>query len=170
MPSLVELVPYDTNWLKDFSAAEAWLRTTLDKCVLAVDHIGSTAVPGLAAKPMLDIDVTLSGLADIPDASANLIKAGFEPRGNRYDDNVWAFLLKRPAPQIRVYLCPPSNQTHEQRILFRNHLRQHDDVAAAYLALKNQLAAQFPYDGDRYTSGKSAFISEIVRAAQREAR
>jgi GrpB-like predicted nucleotidyltransferase (UPF0157 family) len=119
---------------------------------------------------MLDIDVNLSGLADIPDASANLIKAGFEPRGNRYDDNVWAFLLKHPAPQIRVYLCPPSNQTHEQRMLFRNHLRQHDDVAAAYLALKNQLAAQFPYDGDRYTSGKSAFISEIVRAAQREAR
>ncbi|MFC0807314.1 GrpB family protein [Ensifer sp. P24N7] len=95
MPSLVELVPYDTNWLKDFSAAEALLRTTLRKCVLAVDHIGSTAVPGLAAKPMLDIDVTLSGLADIPDASANLIKAGFEPRGNRYDVNVCAFLLKR---------------------------------------------------------------------------
>lgn len=60
--------------MNDFSAAEALLRTTLGKCVLAVDHIGSAAVPGLAAKPMLDIDVTLSGLDDVPEASANLIR------------------------------------------------------------------------------------------------
>jgi len=57
---------------------------------VSVDHIGSTAVPGLDAKPIIDIDITLSSLDDVPDASAELIKLGFEPRGNRYDDDVWA--------------------------------------------------------------------------------
>jgi GrpB-like predicted nucleotidyltransferase (UPF0157 family) len=168
VPTLVEIVPYDPKWTTAFSTAEALLRNLLGGCVLAVEHIGSTAVPGLAAKPILDVDVIVSGLQDIPDASAVLIGAGFEPRGNRYDDDVWAFLMKRPSPQIRVYLCPPSNQTHERRMLFRNYLREHDDAALAYSTLKRRLAEQFPYDGDRYTSEKSAFISEIVCAAQKD--
>lgn len=168
MPTLVEIVPYDPKWTDDFSSAEALLRNVLGVCVVAVEHIGSTAVPGLPAKPILDVDVIVPSLRDIPDASAALIDAGFESRGNRYEDDVWAFLLKCPSPQIRVYLCPPSNLTHDRRVLFRNFLRQHNDAALAYSALKHRLAEQFPYDGDRYTSEKSAFISEIVSAAQKD--
>jgi GrpB-like predicted nucleotidyltransferase (UPF0157 family) len=167
MPTPVELVPYDAKWMNDFLEAEGLLRAALGKCVVAIDHIGSTAVPGLAAKPVLDIDITLSSLDDVPSASADLIEIGFEPRGNRYDDDMWAFLLKRPAPQIRVYLCSPLNTTHQRRMLFRNYLRQHGEAATAYATLKRRLAEQFPYDGDRYTSEKSAFISEIVSRAQR---
>jgi GrpB-like predicted nucleotidyltransferase (UPF0157 family) len=166
MPTLVEIVPYDPRWQNDFSAADVLLRKVLGGCVVAVEHIGSTAVPGLAAKPILDVDVIVSGLRDIPEASAALIGAGFQARGNRYDDDVWAFLLKSPSPQIRVYLCPPSNRTHERRMLFRDYLRQHGDTALEYSALKRRLADQFPHDGDRYTSEKSAFISEVVYAAQ----
>ncbi|MDR6667932.1 GrpB family protein [Rhizobium sp. 1399] len=162
MPTLVELSAFDPNWTNDFSAAEVLLRATLGKYVVSVDHIGSTAVPGLAAKPIIDIDITLSSLDDVPDASAELVKRGFESRGNRYDDDVWAFLWKRRIPQLRVYLCPPSNRTHERRMLFRDYLRQHEEVATEYAVLKRRLADQFPYDGDRYTSEKSAFISEIV--------
>lgn len=168
MPTLVEILPYEPKWSDDFLVTEALLREVLGGCVGAVEHIGSTAVPGLAAKPIIDVDVVVSGIGDIPGASAALIDAGFEPRGNRYDDDVWAFLLKRPSPQIRVYLCPPFNQTHERRLLFRDYLRQHDDMALAYSTLKRRLAEQFPYDGDRYTSEKSAFISEIVCAAQND--
>ena len=169
MPTLVEVVPYDPNWTNAFSAAEALLRNALREWVVAVDHIGSTAVPGLPAKPIIDVDVTLAGPDVVSDASAALVKVGFEPRGNRYDDAVWAFLLKRPAPQIRAYLCPPSNKTHERRMLFRNYLRQQEDVASAYAVLKHQLAEQFPYDGDRYTAEKSSFISKVVRMARKDA-
>jgi len=168
MPTLVELSAFDPNWTNDFSVAEVLLRATLGKYVVSVDHIGSTAVQGLAAKPIIDIDITLSSLDDVPDASAELIKLGFEPRGNRYDDDVWAFLWKRRMPQIRVYLCPRSNQTHERRMLFRDYLRQHEEVATEYAVLKLRLADQFPYDGDRYTSEKSAFISDIVGRALKE--
>lgn len=167
MPTLVELSAFDPNWTSDFFAAEVLLRTRLAKYVVSIDHIGSTAVPGLTAKPIIDIDITVSSLDDVPGATLELIKIGFEPRGNRYDDDVWAFLWKRRTPQIRVYLCPPSNRTHERRMLFRDYLRQHDEAAAAYAVLKRRLADQFPYDGDRYTSEKSAFISEIVGRAMK---
>lgn len=165
MPTLIKLSAFDPNWTNDFSAAEVLLRANLAKYVVSIDHIGSTAVSGLAAKPVIDIDMTVSSLVDVLGATAELIKIGFEPRGNRYDDDVWAFLWKRRIPEIRVYLCPPSNRTHKLRMLFRDYLRQHDEAAAAYAVLKRQLADQFPYDGDRYTSEKSAFISEIIRQA-----
>ncbi|TWF58215.1 GrpB family protein [Neorhizobium alkalisoli] len=167
MPTLVEIVPYDPKWVDDFSTAEILLRNILGGYVVAVEHVGSTAVPGLAAKPVLDVDVVLSSLGDIAEASAALIGAGFEARGNRYDDDVWAFLLKCSLPQIRAYLCSPFNRTHERRILFRNYLRQHNDTALKYSNLKRRLADHFPYDGDSYTSEKSAFISEVVYVAQR---
>lgn len=152
-----------------FSAAEAVL-TTLGPVVLAVDHIGSTAIPGMAAKPIIDIDITLSSLADVPKASADLAREGFELRGNRYDDDVWAFILRSSVPQLRVYLCPPANRTHERRLLFRNYLREHDEAAATYSILKSRLADRFPYDGDRYTSEKSQFVREIVTSALEDAR
>ncbi|WP_406872311.1 GrpB family protein [Aminobacter sp. P9b] len=165
MPTLVELVPYDPNWAKHFSDAEAVLRATLGSSVVAIDHVGSTAIPGIPAKPIIDIDVTLSSLSAIPRGSAGLVNAGYEPRGNRYDDEVWAFLLKSSAPQLRVYLCPEGNRTHERRLVFREYLRHHDDAAKEYSFLKRRLAAQFSYDGDRYTSEKSQFVQGIVEIA-----
>ncbi len=165
MPALVEIVPYDPEWPKRFCEAEAALRAMLGAAVVAVDHVGSTAVAGMPAKPLIDIDVTLSGLPAIPPAGARLAEAGYQPRGNRYDDDVWAFLLKGAVPGLRVYLCPPRNRTHMHRLAFRDYLRQHDDAARAYAALKVELAERFPYDGDRYTSEKSAFIAEMVERA-----
>jgi len=164
MPTLVEILPYDPDWPKYFSDAEARLRAVLGASVMALDHIGSTAIPGMSAKPIIDIDVTL-GLSGIPSASTSLVSAGYEPRGNRYDDDVWAFMLKGAAPTLRVYLCPPGNSTHERRLIFRDYLRRHNDVAEMYSVLKKRLAAQFRYDGDRYTSEKSQFVNEIVSRA-----
>lgn len=166
MPTLVELVPYDQEWPHHFSAAAEWLRELLRDKVVAIDHIGSTSIPGMTAKPLIDIDVTLADLDAIPTASALLAVAGFEARGNRYRDDMWAFLLKTGTPALRVYLCPPENETHRKRLLFRNHLRQHADIAAQYAELKKRLAREFPYDGDRYTAEKSEFIREVVERAK----
>lgn len=165
MPTLVELVPYDQEWPRRFDTTAEWLRELLRDKVIAIDHIGSTSIPGMSAKPLIDIDVTLTGLDAVSDAANALASAGFDARGNRYDDDMWAFLLKTSVPALRVYLCPPENETHRQRLLFRNHLRQHADIAAQYAELKNRLAREFPYDGDRYTAEKSEFICEVVEQA-----
>ena len=107
MPTQVQIVAYDANWPRLFKDAEARLRELLGACVLLVDHVGSTAIPQMPAKPTIDIDVTLSSLADVPEASRRLVEAGYEARGNHYNDDVWAFLLKASTPRLRVYLCPP---------------------------------------------------------------
>lgn len=165
MPTPVEIVAYDANWPQLFSDAEARLRKLLGPCVLAVDHVGSTAIPRLSAKPIIDIDVTLSSLSDVPAASRRLVEAGYEPRGNRYNDDMWAFLLRNSTPRHRVYLCPPRNRTHERRLAFRDYLRLHGEAAEAYAVLKAQLAARFPNDGDRYTTEKTDFIQQILARA-----
>lgn len=168
MPTQVEIVAYDPGWPRHFELAEARLRALLGAVVVAVDHIGSTAIPNMSAKPVIDIDVTLTNLADIPEASRRLVEAGFEPRGNRYNDDVWAFLLKGATPALRVYLCPMGNRTHERRLVFRDYLRHHPVAAEAYAVLKRRLAARFAYDGDRYTAEKSGFVLEILEMAQTE--
>ncbi len=165
MPTLVQLVPYDPSWPQQFRAAEERLRGILKDQVLAVDHIGSTAVPGMSAKPLVDIDVTLTDSGAIARAGLALVNAGFEARGNRYDDDMWAFLSTPSSPALRVYLCAPGNQTHRQRLLFRDFLRRHSDTAAEYARLKYRLALEFPYDGDRYTAEKSGFVRRVTEAA-----
>lgn len=170
MPTQVEIVSYDPGWPQLFEEAEARLKELLGASVVAVDHIGSTAIPNMPAKPIIDIDVTLAGLADIPQASRHLVEAGYEERGNRYNDDVWAFLLKGVTPQFRVYLCPPRNRTHERRLAFRDYLHHHLAAAEAYAVLKRQLADRFAHDGDRYTAEKSGFIGEILEKALIEQR
>lgn len=170
MPTQVEIVAYDPGWPRLFEEAEARLRALLGAFVVAVDHIGSTAIPDMSAKPIIDIDVTLASAADIPEASRRLVLVGYEPRGNRYHDDVWAFLLKGSTPQFRVYLCSPQNRTHERRLAFRDYLRHHPADAEAYAILKMQLAARFADDGDRYTAEKSGFIQQVLQMASRPGR
>ena len=134
--------------------------------VVTVDHIGSTSITGMPAKPIIDVDITLHSKSDIFRASAILAEQGYEPRGNRYNDDMWAFLLRAFEPNQRIYLCAADNETHHRRLLFRDYLRHHKDVAKAYALLKEQLASRFPFDGDRYTAEKSSFINEIVERAR----
>lgn len=84
----VELVPYDPAWPEDFERIRDKLERLLTPCVTTIEHIGSTSVPGLAAKPLIDIDIVLRGSADIPLATRILLEQGYEPRGNRHDDEV----------------------------------------------------------------------------------
>ncbi|RDL50134.1 hypothetical protein BLJAPNOD_01251 [Ensifer sp. M14] len=166
MPTPVEVVAYDDAWPQAFAAMSKHLVSLLGLAVIAIDHIGSTAVPGLAAKPVIDIDVTMRGAETIGAGSAALIASGFVSRGNRYDDGVWAF-VRQSSPGQRVYLCPPFSDTHQRRLIFRDHLRQSREMADAYAALKRRLAATFPFDGDSYTAAKTQFINEVVELAKR---
>lgn len=163
MPTLVEIVDYDQCWPAHFEQAARKLGALLGELALSIDHIGSTAVAGLAAKPLIDIDVTMSSPASIGMACEILVSAGYEPRGARHDDGVTAFLL-RGAPGERVYLCPPGSKTHTDRLAFRDRLRRDPSIALAYGLLKKELASLFPLDGDRYTAAKSTFIDGIVQS------
>lgn len=167
MPERVEIVPYDAAWPAHFLEIAAALKTLLGDRVLDIHHIGSTAIPGMAAKALIDIDVMLSTPADVIDACALMEAAGYEPRGNRYDADIFAFMKRTTAPRQRVYLCPEGHDTHHRRIQFRDYLRTHPQAAADYQALKLKLAEDFEYDGDGYTAAKAAFVNDIVARARK---
>ncbi|MBY5623059.1 GrpB family protein [Rhizobium leguminosarum] len=160
----VELVPYDPQWPQVFQRIRGRLLALLPQA-LSIDHIGSTSIPGMITKPLIDIDIVLPGLVHIEDATRVLLADSFEPRGNRYDDEVWAFLSRGSVPAERVYLCPEGNGTHRNRLAFRDYLIAHPQAAADYAALKRRLAAEFRMDGDRYTAHKREFVDAIVARA-----
>jgi GrpB-like predicted nucleotidyltransferase (UPF0157 family) len=161
----VELVPYDPDWPAAFQRIRGKLERLLAPYVVTIEHIGSTSIPGLAAKPLVDIDIILCSSGDIAPATQLLLNQDYEPRGNRYDDDVWAFMLRGGTPPERIYLCPPDNQTHQRRVIFRDHLRSHPGDMAAYAALKQGLAEQYRDDGDRYTAEKRQFVDAIINKA-----
>lgn len=163
--SAIVVVDYDAAWTAAFSSAEQRLAELLGPPVLAISHVGSTAVPGLAAKPKIDIDVVLKNEAAIPASIEVLKEAGYTFRGDKYGDGMWAFTTGRGSQGERVYLCAPGNATHQKRLFFRDHLRNHPEAAAAYGALKRRLAAEAENDWDRYTGGKGPFVAETVRRA-----
>ncbi|MBB4007046.1 GrpB-like predicted nucleotidyltransferase (UPF0157 family)/catechol 2,3-dioxygenase-like lactoylglutathione lyase family enzyme [Rhizobium taibaishanense] len=163
MPTPVLLEGYDTAWPRHFEKAADELCQLLGLPVSAVEHVGSTAVAGLNAKPLIDIDITLPEGVDITGMAALLESAGYTPRGSRHGDGVFAFVM-RGNPGRRVYLCPKGSQTHADRIAFRNALRQNADLSFAYGLLKQELAALYPQDGDRYTQAKGRFIQSVTRA------
>lgn len=160
----VELVAYDPQWPFAFQRISERLLPLLPHAV-SIDHIGSTAIPGMTAKPLIDIDVVLPNLGYIEEATRVLLAKDYEPRGNRYDDDVWAFLSKGSIPAERVYLCPTGNDTHRRRLAFRDYLIAHPKSAADYAELKRRLAAEFRTDGDRYTAEKRDFIEAIIAKA-----
>ncbi|MDM9629623.1 GrpB family protein [Rhizobium sp. S152] len=165
MAERVEIVAYDDTWPDAFRAIVAQLTTLLGNGVVSIDHIGSTSVPGLSAKPMIDIDVTVRDAAAVAQGCAIMTAAGYEPRGNRYDSQVFAFMDRKATPKQRIYLCPEGSDTHRRRILFRDYLRANPDKARAYEAPKRRLAAEFTDDGDAYTAAKAGFVDDVVDLA-----
>jgi GrpB-like predicted nucleotidyltransferase (UPF0157 family) len=164
-PGAIVLRDHDPAWPAAYGEIRRRLERLLDGLVQETCHIGSTSVPGLAAKPKIDVDIVLRSEAVIPEGIERLKAAGYVYHGNRYQDGMWVFTLGRGCYGERLYLCAPGTPTHLRRLLFRDHLRRRPEAAAAYAALKRSLAAEAIDDWDHYTSGKGPFVAGIVRQA-----
>ena len=158
----ITLVPYDPAWPDRFLALRASIESRLGDLVLDIQHIGSTAVPGLAAKPKIDIDVVTTSAAAMEAAVARTRSFYYACHGDRYGNGMWSFTRDHDGYGERLYLCAPGHPVHADRVRFRDHLRAHPDSAAAYGALKRRLAAEAGGDWERYTGGKSGFIAQIL--------
>jgi len=133
-----------------------------------MEHFGSTAIPGLAAKPVIDILVAVRSIAEARErAVVPLTALGYafwadNPKRDRL------FFVKGlpPAPRRthHVHMTEPHGEMW-QRLRFRDHLRAHPEARDAYLALKLDLARRFPEDREAYTEGKQGFVDEIMRQA-----
>lgn len=169
----VAIVAYDSRWPKLFRQEAGHLRACLPpRLVRRIEHFGSTSVPGLAAKPVVDMLVEVSSLR----AARAEIAPILESQGYDYfwrptfGDDVppwYAFFIKRAENGIRTHHIHMVTrrrtfQEHWDRLLFRDYLIAHPQIARDYEQLKNELAAAHPNDRVAYTSGKTAFISRVM--------
>lgn len=172
---MLEIVPYRESWPAEFRQIASRLRTKLGDLALRIDHIGSTAVPGLSAKDVIDIQITVASLDQ--DLIAALSSIGYtQPEGIRRDhrppgatgaDSDWEKLYFNPpsgqrSTHVHVRIAGRPNQRYA--LLFRDYLRAHPAVAAAYAGLKRQLAHLT--DPDLYAEVKDPAVDLIYLAAE----
>jgi GrpB-like predicted nucleotidyltransferase (UPF0157 family) len=168
----IEIVPSDPRWPAAFDAEAARLRAALSPhAEFTIEHIGSTAVQGLDAKPVIDILLIAPDAARWPQLVAPLQALGYllwadNPRRDRL------FLVKGMPPlgngrTHHVHVRMPADAQRE--CLFRDWLRTHADDGVRYAALKHALAAAHAADREAYTEGKTAFIEAILQRAGAEA-
>ncbi|MFT4081090.1 MAG: DUF2332 family protein [Nocardioides sp.] len=161
----IEVVPYSPAWPDQFEQVASSLRAAVREIASAtVEHVGSTAVPGLAAKPVIDIDV-LVGAADVPAAVAALVSLGYQHRGDLGVHGREAFRAPDDHPRRHVYVCQRDALSARNHLAVRDVLRRRADLREEYGATKLTLAADRSMDIDRYLAGKSAVLNRILATA-----
>jgi GrpB-like predicted nucleotidyltransferase (UPF0157 family) len=166
----VFVVPYDEAWPLLYQEERARIERAIGPWVEEIEHVGSTAVPGLAAKPIIDIMVGVRSLEDSPILVERLVGIGYE----YVPEFEQVFPLRRYFRKMQegrrthqIHLVERSNaEWWDRHLLFRDYLRVHPEVAEEYARLKYELSGRFGEDREAYTDAKTAFISEVVRRAQ----
>ena len=155
----VRLVPYDPAWPQRAAAEAAALTPTLAPWLDgAIEHVGSTAVPGLEAKPTVDLMAPVRDLEAARGALPALADLGYQHAPHRPHFH-W---LCKPSPEVRDFHLVLIERTHRDfaaRLRFRDRLRADPDLAAEYARLKRELADRDPDDREAYTDGKAAFVA-----------
>ena len=157
------VVEYDPEWPARFEAIRDRIAPALGDLALSIEHVGSTSVPGLAAKPVIDIDVVVADASAIPPAVDALTALGYEHLGQVGIPDREAFRRPPGTFQHNLYVCPAGGQGLRNHLALRHHLRTHREAVEAYAALKRRLADEAP-DIDAYVIGKTDLIVTFLRA------
>jgi len=165
MAEPVIIVDYDPQWPGLFEELRAPVVAALGDLVVIVEHVGSTAVPGLAAKPIIDMDVVVPSVTDIPEAIARLATLGYVHRGDLGVPGREAFISPDGKPRHHLYLCAIGSDELCRHLSFRDYLLTHPKDARAYGALKKAAALRFADDRAAYTQAKSRFVEAILQRA-----
>lgn len=169
----VVVLPYTTNWATEFEKLKSVFKTHLKRLICNVEHVGSTAVPGLFAKPIIDIDIIISNKDQFDEIKRILKKLGYTYSGEMGIPGREAFKRDDRLTPIdgsgylwhehHLYVCIENSESLKNHLLLRDYLRIHLDDAQEYGRLKTDLAVRYPTDIDRYVEGKTAFILQILK-------
>lgn len=166
----IEILPYDPAWPLLFARERSRLLDAIGCHVCCIEHIGSTAVPGLAAKPVIDILIGVYRLSDAPFFIPPLEALGYEyiPRHEvLLPERRYLHRIVNNAHTHHLHMVEPGSRFFEVQLLFRDYLRSHPGDALRYAELKYALAEKYRNDREAYTDGKSALVEEILRKAKR---
>lgn len=166
MSRVIEVVPHNPAWKDIYTAEKTLLLDVFSGLAISIHHIGSTAIPGIKAKPVIDIMIIAQDIEKVDELNPAMIQLGYNPHGEygipgrRY--------FNKDTEGVRshhVHSYAPGNPEIEAHLNFRDYLRAHPDEAQAYSQLKETLAAQYRHDSVTYTESKSDFVQRILNLA-----
>jgi GrpB-like predicted nucleotidyltransferase (UPF0157 family) len=162
----VRIVDYDPAWPELAAAEIARLEAALGEVAVRIDHVGSTAVPGMAAKPIVDLQVSVAELEPTARYARPLERLGYLFAADH--DSPDFHFFGRPAERPRthhLHVCVAGSEHEHRHLALRDHLRAHPDEAARYAALKRELVARRPEDRLAYIEGKDGYVAALERRA-----
>jgi len=162
-PIIIE--DYDPHWPAQFELLHSRIAPTLAALARAVEHVGSTSVPGLAAKPIIDVDVLLHSAADLPEAIGRLATLGYCHQGDLGVHGRETFRAPSNSIPHHLYVHGPDSREYVRHVTFRDHLRANPEDAHSYEALKRALAREYRDKREAYSQSKTSFIEAILQKA-----
>jgi GrpB-like predicted nucleotidyltransferase (UPF0157 family) len=161
-----EVVEYDPRWPLWFDEIRARLTPYLSGLPHHIEHVGSTAVPGLAAKPIIDVDIVVPTADLVPAVVAALVTAGYQHEGDQGIPGREAFVLPPDAVRYHhLYLVVEGNKPHRDHILLRDHLWTNPADRERYAVRKRELVYLLTTDRSAYVDGKAALVEELIARA-----
>lgn len=159
----VVVEPYNEQWKQDFIAIRDEIRAAMGDLALRIEHVGSTSVEGLSAKPIIDIDVVIEDRSKLDAAVEALATIGYEHEGDQGIPGREAFKYegKEHLRNHHLYVCARDSSELKRHISFRDYLREHPEAVREYSRVKEEGAELFPYDIDSYINHKTPFIQGI---------
>jgi GrpB-like predicted nucleotidyltransferase (UPF0157 family) len=165
----VEVVPHDPRWRDAFEGEARQVAAALGENVLAIHHIGSTAIPGIYAKPIVDLLVEVGDLTEVDGRASAMESLGYEVKGE-YGIPGRRYFRKDNREGIRthhVHAFEAGSAEVERHLAFRDYMLAHPSDAQSYSELKRRLAEEHPRSPGGYMDGKDAFVKEMDRRATR---
>ena len=163
----VWIVPYDATWPQQFQYLAEPMRVRLRAVALRIDHIGSTSIPGLAAKPIIDIQISVADFEPLDAYRLPLEGLGYVFRADNTERTKRYFRETSGQRRVHIHVRRAGSFSEQFALLFRDYLRTHPEVAVEYAQLKRALAQQYSRVEERhlYTEAKSPFIWQVMAQA-----
>ena len=170
MPAIepIEIHPYTQKWPQEFSEIGKKMRDALGPIALRIDHIGSTSIPGLAAKPIIDIQISVDSLEPVEPFLKPLKKLGYCWRkGKKYEKTKRYFRETQGMRRTHVHVRKLGSWHQQFPLLFRDYMRVHKPDCDKYEFVKKELAQQYRNEREKYTDSKNDIFWEIIARADR---
>lgn len=161
----VIVTPYDPQWKEHFELLRRRVGSALGDLAIAVEHVGSTSVEGLSAKPIIDLDIVIEDNSVLNEAVKRLSEIGYVHEGDLGIEGREAFdyIGKEALPKHHLYVCPKGSKELARHIAFRDFLRNNPEAVAEYSRVKGEAARLYPNDIDGYIQYKSPCIEKFYK-------
>jgi len=164
---VVRLTPYQDEWKRLFEREKDALQAVLGGYILDIQHVGSTAIPGMPSKPIIDIAIAVDDFDEANVCIPLVVELGYEYRGEYGIPRRHYFVRGEPR-LFHLHVMEVTSPNWQDLLLFRDYLRGHPEMAGEYAALKRRLAKMYPAEREAYLEGKTEFIQRVARLARGE--